>query len=47
MKKSYIIEVIEPNKELKIDKNWKQKCNFHIELLKIRTKNERDKEIKC
>lgn len=27
MKKSYIIEVIEPNRELKVDKKWKYRNN--------------------
>jgi hypothetical protein len=36
MKKRYIIEIIEPNTKIKIGKNWKQKCNFYIELVQIK-----------
>lgn len=34
MKKMYLIEVIEPNVNLKDSIFWKQKCNFYIEIIK-------------
>ena len=40
MEKYYLVEVIEPNKKLKNENLWKQKCNFHIEVLKITTYDE-------
>jgi len=43
MKKYYLIEVIEPNKKLKNENLWKQKCNFYLEVLKITTYDEHKK----
>lgn len=46
MKTYYVVEVIEPNENLIIDRNWKQKCNFYIEIIKIKFKNEKDRNKK-
>ena len=47
MKKIYIIEVVEPNRNIKInDIFWKQRCNFSIEVLKINTCDEHKKRKK-
>jgi hypothetical protein len=43
MEKYYLVEVIEPNKKLKNENLWKQKCNFYIEVLKITTYDEHKK----
>ena len=37
METEYIIEVFESNENLKINRYWKQKCNFYIEIIKINT----------
>ena len=42
----YSIEVIEPNKNLKISPFWKQKCNFFIEVIKINICDEHKKRKK-
>lgn len=46
MKTEYIIQVFESNENLKIDRYWKQKCNFHIEIIKINTCYEYEKRKK-
>ena len=34
MKNRYVVYIIEPDKDFIITKNWKQKCNFVIEIIK-------------
>ena len=36
MRKMYIVELIEPNPNLDINKYWKQKCDFCIEVIQIK-----------
>jgi hypothetical protein len=45
MKNKYVVYIIEPDKDFIMTKNWKQSCNFVIEIIKIK-ENEQEKKDK-